>query len=382
MVESKKTNIFKKLHIKLDALSIVVLSCVLGLSVFGCIMVYSATYYSSGLNGGNQYWYLIKQIIGVFVGFCGLTFFYFFPHQKLKKFKWWAVLAVTILLVLVFVPYIGVENYGARRWIGLFGVTFQPSELAKFALVLFASVHLADNYDKIKSFKTILPVVAVGGLFCVLVILEPNMSITMCLGLTLIIMLILGGISFKNFSILAIPGIASVPALIFMEPYRIKRLMAFIDPWSSPRGEGFQLIQSLYAIGSGGWFGVGLFNSRQKYLFLPFCESDFIFSIIAEEIGYVGALGILSVFAVLIICLIKIGLSATNRYSCLLVCGVATVIAVQVLINIAVVTGSIPPTGLPLPFISAGGTSLMVFMSAIGVCLNVRKESLKENIYN
>lgn len=382
MAKNKKINFFKNLHIKLDTLSIVVLSCVLFLSIFGLIMVYSATYYSASLNGGNQYWYLIKQIIGVFVGFCGLIFFYFFPHQKLKKFKWWAVLVVTVLLILVFIPYIGVENYGARRWIGLFGMTFQPSELAKFALVLFASAHLSDNYDKIKSFKTLLPVIFVGGLFCVLVILEPNMSITMCLGLTLIIMLILGGISFKNFSLLAIPGVLAVPALIFMEPYRIKRLMAFIDPWSSPRGEGFQLIQSLYAIGSGGLFGVGLFNSRQKYLFLPFCESDFIFSIIAEEIGYVGALGILSVFAVLIISLIKIGLSATNRFSCLLVCGVATVISVQVLINIAVVTGSIPPTGLPLPFISAGGTSLMVFMSAIGVCLNVRKESLKEMINN
>ena len=206
------------------------------------------------------------------------------------------------------------------------------------------------------------------------------MSITMCIGLTMIIMLIIGGISFKNFSILAVPAAMAVPALIFMEPYRIKRLMAFLDPWSSPRGEGFQLIQSLYSLGSGGLFGVGLFNSRQKYLFLPFCESDFIFSIIAEEMGYFGALGVLSVFAILIISLIKIGLSATNRFACLLVCGVATVIAVQVLINIAVVTGSIPPTGLPLPFISAGSTSLMVFMSAIGVCLNVRKESVNQTL--
>lgn len=380
MVQNKKINFFKRLNIKqnikFDTLSIVVLISILFLVIFGCVMVYSATYYSSSLNGGNPYWYLIKQIIGVVIGFLGMTFFYFFPYQKLKKFKWWAVIIATVLLVLVFVPFIGVENYGANRWIGIFGITFQPSEIAKFVLVLFASIHLADNYDKIKSFKTILPVILVGGMFCILVILEPNMSITMCLGLTLIIMLIIGGISFKNFSLLAVPGALAVPALIFMEPYRIKRLMAFLYPWSSPKGEGFQLIQSLYSLGSGGWFGVGLFNSRQKYLYLPFCESDFIFSIIAEEIGYVGALSVLAVFAVLIISLIKIGLNATNRFGCLLVCGVATVIAVQVLINIAVVTGSIPPTGLPLPYISAGGTSLMVFMSAIGVCLNVRKETI------
>mgnify|MGYP001140158786 FL=1 len=338
-------------------------------------MVYSATYYSSSLNGGNQYRFLIKQIIGVVIGFCAMTFFYFFPYQKLKKFKWWAVLVATILLILVFIPGIGVENYGARRWIGLPGFTFQPSEIAKFVLVLFAAVHLADNYENVKKFKTILPVLFVGALFCALVILEPNMSITMCLGLTLIIMLFVGGISLKNFLTLALPGAALVPALIFMEPYRIKRLMAFLDPWSSPKGEGFQLIQSLYSLGSGGWFGVGLFNSRQKYLFLPFCESDFIFSIIAEEIGFVGSVFVLLVYAVLIVALIKIAKRATNRFAALFVCGVAVVISVQVLINIAVVTGSIPPTGLPLPFLSAGSTSLMVFMSSVGICLNVRKQS-------
>lgn len=370
----------RKIDLPRDILSVLVLCCTVFLVVFGCVMVYSATYYSSSLHGGNEYRYLIKQIVGVLLGFVGLAFFYFFPYQKLKKFKWWAVLVTTVLLLLVFVPFIGVQNYGARRWIGLFGLTFQPSELAKFVLVLFASAHLADHYEQVKRIKTLLPVLGVGALFCLLVILEPNMSITMCLGLTLIFMLVMGGMSFKHFAFLAVPGVAAVPALIFMEPYRVKRLMAFLDPWSSPRGEGFQLIQSLYSLGSGGWFGVGLFNSRQKYLFLPFCESDFIFSIIAEELGYLGSLGVMGVYATLIICLLRIALGATNRFGALLVMGVATVISVQVLINIAVVTGSIPPTGLPLPFVSAGGTSLMVFMSAIGVCLNVRKQSLQSHI--
>lgn len=188
----------------------------------------------------------------------------------------------------------------------------------------------------------------------------------------------IGGISAKHFSFLAVPGVMAVPALIFLEPYRVKRLMAFLDPWASPKAEWFQLIQSLYSLGSGGWFGVGLFNSRQKYLFLPFCESDFIFSIIGEELGFIGCLGVLGVFAVLICALIKIALEAKDRFGALLVTGIASVIATQVLINVAVVTGSIPPTGLPLPFISAGSTSLAVFMSAIGVALNVNKQSHNE----
>lgn len=354
-----------------DMVSRLVLLCVFVLVVLGCVMVYSASYYSSGLNGGNQYRYLIKQIIGVFVGSIGLAFFTFFPYQKLKKIKWWAVIVSIILLILVFIPFIGIEIYGAKRWVGAFGVSFQPSEFAKFGLVLFCACHLSENYNNVKSFKTLLPVLGVGGIFCLLIILEPNMSITICVAITLIIMLFVGGISAKHFSVLAVSGVVAVPALIFMEPYRLKRLMAFLDPWASPRAEGFQLIQSLYTLGSGGWFGVGLFNSRQKYLFLTFCESDFIFSIIGEELGFIGSLGVLGIFALLISLLIKIALNAKDRFGALLVTGIASIIATQVLINVAVVTGSIPPTGLPLPFISAGSTSLMVFMSGIGVCLNV-----------
>jgi len=284
------------------------------------------------------------------------------------------------VLILVFIPHIGVENYGAKRWINLAGFSFQPSELAKFSLVLFCASFLSENYNKVKKFKTLLPVLLVGGTFCLLVILEPNMSVTMCLGLTLIAMLFLGGISKKHFLCLALPAILLVPALIIAEPYRIKRLMAFIDPWANPKGEGFQLIQSLYALGNGGLFGVGLCNSRQKYLFLPFSESDFIFSIIGEELGFFGAMLIVLVFVALIICLIKIASRAKDRFGCLLVGGIACLIAIQVAINVAVVTGSIPPTGLPLPFISAGSTSLLVFMSAIGVVLNVDRQSRKNKI--
>ena len=275
---------------KPSTLSILVICLTLFLCIVGCVMVYSASSYSALKTSHNQYHFLIKQIVGVIVGFCGLVFFYFFNSDNLKKMKWifWGVSIIG--LVLVFIPGIGASNYGATRWIRIAGISFQPSELAKFALVLFCASFLSENYKKVKNFKSLIPPMLAGGALCLLVILEPNMSVTMCLGLTLIAMLIIGGISKKHFLMLSVPAIALVPALIVIEPYRMKRLMAFIDPWANPKGEGFQLIQSLYALGNGGLFGVGLFNSRQKYLFLPFSESDFIFSIIGEELGLFGAI--------------------------------------------------------------------------------------------
>ena len=197
----------------------------------------------------------------------------------------------------------------------------------------------------------------------------------MCMGLVMLFMLFVGGAKLKHFLILGVPVAAAVPALIIMEPYRIQRFMAFLNPWANPQGEGFQLIQSLYSLGSGGMFGVGLFNSRQKYLFLPFSESDFVFSIIGEELGFFGATLVVVCFAILVFLLIGVAKRAKDRFGALLVLGVASVISIQVIINLFVVSGMIPPTGLPLPFISAGSTSLVVFMSAIGVCLNVARQS-------
>ena len=367
--------LLQKMKIKFDKTTVLVLLCTLFLCIFGCIMVYSASFYSAQKHYDNATFFLVKQIVGVLLGFCGLIFFTFFDYKKLKKFKWIAVIVAVVLLVLVFIPGIGIGNYGARRWIGFAGFSFQPSEIAKFALVLFCACHFSQHKDEAKKFKTILPPLAVGGLFCLLVILEPNMSITMCLGIVMLVMLFFGGTKLKYFIYIGIPALCLVPVLILIEPYRLLRLMAFLDPWASPQGEGFQLIQSLYSLGNGGLFGVGLFSSRQKYLYLPFAESDFIFSIICEECGFFGASLLILVFATLCYLLVKIALNAKDRFASLLCIGIACVICTQVVLNIAVVTGSIPPTGLPLPFISAGSTSLMVFMSAIGVCLNIHRQS-------
>ena len=364
-----------KIKFKLDKTFVIVFVCMMILCIVGCIMVYSASSYSSQKNYNQDTFFLIKQIVGVLLGLGGFVFFYFFDYQKLKKYKWIAFAICIVLLVLVFVPGIGISNYGAKRWIGFGSFSFQPSEIAKFSLVLFCACHYSKNKDSASGFKTMLPVLCVGGVICLLVILEPNMSITMCIGITMLVMLFLGGTSLKHFLVLGIPAIALVPILIIIEPYRLARLMAFLNPWASPQGEGFQLIQSLYALGNGGLFGVGLFSSRQKYLYLPFAESDFIFSIICEELGFFGATLVVLTFATLIIFLIKIALNCKDRFGSLLSSGIACIIATQVILNIAVVSGSIPPTGLPLPFISAGSTSLVVFMSAIGVVLNISKQS-------
>ena len=360
---------------KFDKTTFFVTFLMFSLVIFGCIMVYSASYYSAGNRYGNEYFFLLKQLMGVVLGVFAFIFFAFFDYHNLKKFRY-AVLAVcVVLLVLVFVPGFGVQSYGANRWVSILGISVQPSELAKFALILYLASYLSDNHEKIKTFKGLIPPLVVAGVLCLLVIIEPSMSVTMCLLFLTFFMLIVGGINKKH--TLLFSGLASmcVPLLIIAEPYRMKRLFAFLDPWISPQGEGYQLIQSLYSLGNGGMFGVGLFNSRQKYLFLPFAESDFIFSIIGEEFGFFGATVLIFVFGALCYLLFKIGLSAKDRFGCLLSLGVGVLIAVQTLLNIAVVTGSIPPTGLPLPFISSGGTSVAVFMAGVGVCVNVHRQS-------
>ena len=372
-----KENLFVR-EKKFNKINLAIFLIVLGLGIFGCIMVYSASSYVAEYRYGNPYFYLTKQIVGVALGAVAMFVFSKINYQKLKKFKWAGIIISIILLTLVFIPVIGVENYGARRWINLGFFTIQPSEFAKFAFVLFAAAYLSENYEKVGKFKTLLPVLAVGTLFCILIILEPNMSITMCMGLIMLFMLFVGGARMKHFMILGVPAAAAVPVLILIEPYRIQRFMAFLNPWANPQGEGFQLIQSLYSLGSGNLFGVGLFNSRQKYMFLPFSESDFIFSIIGEELGFFGATVLILVFAVLIFLLVKVAKNSRDRFGALLALGIASVIAIQVIINLCVVTGMIPPTGLPLPFISAGSTSIIVFMSAVGVCLNINKNSKKQ----
>ncbi len=356
-----------KIHNKL------LIFCAVFLSVFGLVMQYSASSYAAERQFSDEFYYVKKQAIALVFALVIMYSIKFINTQWLKKWRY-AILAFScVLLALVFVPKIGVENYGAKRWINLGFTTMQPSDVAKFALVIF----IASCLDKKSSltFKNMIPILLATAVICVLIMLEPNMSVTMCVGVVVIIMLFVGGCDYKHFLIMAVPLIAGVIALILIEPYRVKRLMAFIDPWASPLGEGYQLIQSYYALGSGGLFGLGLFNSRQKYLFLTFSESDFILSIVGEELGFVGLVAVLCVFMIITACGIKIARCADNRFDCYLACGITSVIAVQTLLNVAVISGSIPPTGIPLPFISNGGTSLVCFMAGIGVLENIGSKS-------
>lgn len=358
----------------------ILLGAVIVLVAAGLTFVYSAGYYTAQKQTGNKYYYLFKQLTGAAIGAVSLVAAYFVPQKVLKKSALPLFCVSLVLLGLVFVPHIGIENYGAKRWIGVGGFSFQPSEIAKFAFVLFCAYYFDKNGDKSYKFWRFLPIIAAGGAVCVLIIAEPNMSVTVCVGIVMLIMLLLCGIKIKHFVLLLLPAVAAIPALIFAEPYRIKRLLAFIDPWASPKNEGYQLIQSLYALGGGGWFGVGLFNSRQKYSFLPFAESDFIFSVIGEETGLFGCLVVFALYLIVIWRGIRIAVNADNKFDTILAGGVTAVIGVQTAINFAVVTGLIPPTGIPLPFVSYGGTSLVVFMASVGLLFNAakRKTSILE----
>lgn len=367
-MKSKNKNVYGKMDF-------ILLSAVLLLVCFGVVMVYSASSYNAQVNYGNEFYYAIKQIIGVALGLIAMFVCAFTDYHFLLKLRYPLLIISFVLLLLVFVPGVGVENYGAKRWINLPFFTIQASEIAKFGFIVFTASYMAKNYKKMSKFRCILPVLLVGGAMCLLIILEPNMSITMCMIMLIFVMLFIGGARIKHFLVLALLVIALVPVLIMLEPYRMQRLVAFLNPWESPLEEGYQLIQSFYALGSGGLFGVGLFNSRQKYLFLPFSESDFIFSIIGEELGFFGCVAVIAVYLIIIWRAVVISKNSTDRFGCYLSSGITAIIAIQVLINIAVVSGSIPPTGLPLPFVSAGTSSLVVFCAGVGVLFSVERFS-------
>ncbi len=347
--------------------SILVLTAVL--AAFGVLAIYSASNYVAKTQYGDSWYFVKKQLLGFVVGliamlFCGRMNYRRFQGKRAR----WAALGIPILLLaLVFVPGVGKTNYGATRWIGVGSFTLQPSELAKYGFVIFSSAYMSENMGKMRTFAGVIPVLIAGGVICLLIIIEPNMSVTMCVGILMLAMLFAGGMEMKHFLIIFIPALIAVPLLIAAEPYRLSRLSAFLDPWEEPRGEGYQLIQSLYALGNGGWFGTGLFRSRQKYRFLPFAESDFILSIIGEELGFVGIAILFLVSGALIWRGIRTASRAEDFFSFLLAMGITLVYGIQTVINALVVSGSIPPTGLPLPLISSGNTSLIITMASMGV---------------
>lgn len=357
----------------------------LAYSAFGVLMVYSASRYNAAVQYGDEFYFVKKQLIGYALGAAGMLAAGAIDYKKLMSrpwIKWVALVLSCALLALVFAPGIGKSNYGATRWIALGPVTVQPSELAKYGFVIFAASWIASHPQGVKYFRGILPVLLSGGLICALIIAEPNMSVTMCVALVMLGMIFLSGTRMRNVAAIGLPLAAAVPAMIIAKPYRMQRLLAFINPWASPKEEGYQLIQSLYALGNGGLFGVGLFNSRQKYRFLTFAESDFILSVIGEELGFAGVLAVFAVAVVIIYKGIKIASACDELFGYMLSVGITLTYAVQTAINALVVSGSIPPTGLPLPFISSGNTSLIFSMTAMGLLYSVsRSRGVKSPLF-
>lgn len=344
------------------------------LTLIGLVFIYSASKYSALSTYGDKFFFVKKQALGIVFGVVAMCITAKMDYHKLQKIWVFVTIVAVVLLVLVFVPHLGVENYGAKRWIGIGSLTIQPSEIAKFAFILFTAIYISKKPDRARTFKGILPVLGYGLILCLLIIIEPNMSITVCVAMLMVAMLFSSGMKIKHFAIILLPAIVLGVGLIFAEPYRLNRLSAFLNPWASPKGEGYQLIQSLYALGSGGWFGVGLFNSRQKYAFLPFSESDFILSVIGEETGFIGLIFFFSLLFFIIYRGIKIASKTKDVFGYLLAVGITFIFGIQVVINALVVTGSIPPTGLPLPLVSSGNTSIIIFMAEFGVLYNISKK--------
>ena len=365
------------LPLKRSTGDIPLLIAVVLLSLTGLVFIYSASSYSAQSTYNDAFYFVKKQAIGIVLGIISMAVLSKVDYHLIKKANIPIAIITLITLSLVFVPGIGVENYGAKRWINLGFFTVQPSELAKFSLILFAASYFSKNPERAYTFLGFLPVLIYGLLLCAFIILEPNMSITVCVGTLLLSLLFSAGVRLKHFLFLLIPALIGGVFLIIAEPYRLARLSAFLNPWSDPKGEGYQLLQSLYALGSGGFFGVGLFSSRQKFAFLPFSESDFILSIIGEEIGFIGLLLVFALIFFIVMRGLKIARKSKDFFGFLIAVGITMIFGIQAIVNALVVSGSIPPTGLPLPLVSSGNTAIVIFMSEFGILYNVsKKESL------
>jgi cell division protein FtsW len=348
---------------------------VLILLSMGIIMVFSASAPIAYNTYQDVYYILKKQLIYALIGFAGMFAAANFHYKKLYKLSPMLLIASIVLLILVLIPGIGRETKNTWRWL-YFPFQFQPSEIAKLAIVLFFSYSLSRRRDQIDLFfKGLLPYLLIIALFSGLLLLEPHFSCTIIIIAVSAIMLFSAGAKISHFVILGMPLVVGLASVVAFVPYMRARVLSFLDPWKHLQDDGWQAVQSLYAIGSGGLFGRGLGRSLQKFLYIPEPHNDFIFSILAEELGFIGVLAVLLLFLILIWRGIKVAMNAPDTFGSLLAIGITSIFAVQSLLNIAVVTSSVPPTGVSLPFFSYGGTSLVLFMGEIGILLNISRYS-------
>ena len=345
------------------------------LAMIGVVMVFSASFYQAENSATYNYdglYFFKKQLFGALLGLVAMIGGMLIDYHFWEKFKYWGLLIAAILLVLVYVPGVGVEINGSHRWIDLRVTTIQPSEMAKFFLIITIAKILNDNQPKVKSFiYGIWPVLVVVGVIAAIIVPQPNYSAIMIIVFIAFIMMFAGGANlFYLFGFVVLAAGAAVYVLSTQEYIRV-RIFAYLTPELDPLGKGYQILQSLYAIGSGGFLGRGLGNSMQKFLYLPYGESDFIFSILCEELGFVGAMVLIILFVVLVYRGIRTALRSSDVFGMLVTTGFTAMIGLQVILNIAVATRTMPPTGVSLPFISQGLTALVMFMAEIGIVLNI-----------
>jgi len=342
----------------------------------GTLMVYSSTALMSMRKYGGGFHYLWNHLFTVFVGTVAMLLLARIDFQKIRPFVYVLLGVSLVMLLFVFVPGIGIEANGARRWLRLWPTTFQPSELAKVVTVIFLADYMDKNIHRMREFKYGIAIPAgVILVFQTIIIMQPDFGAVISLSILTVFLLILGGARLRHIGLLILMSLPAIYILVFSSAYRMKRIMCFTDPWKDPFGCGFQLVQSFIAFGSGSFFGVGLGGSRQKLYFLPEVHTDFIFSIIGEELGLVGVFTVVGVFVWLFIKGIKLAERTDAPFAYFLTIGLTMMIGVQAIINFAVSTGLMPTKGLPLPFISYGGSALLINMAAAGILLNISKRN-------
>jgi cell division protein FtsW len=345
------------------------------LTLFGVVMVYSASAIMAERDNGNQFYYVIKQGVWVAIGFGVMWLMMQFNYQLLKnrRLVYGLLFVCTIALFSVFA--FSATN-GAHRWIKLRGVSLQPSEMAKLALIIFLAYFLEKRAgEEGDLWRTFLPCGLITGWLAALVVIEPDFGTAMMLVLVFTVMIYTAGARVMHLAMAAAPALVVAAGLLIFVPWRLKRLITFLDPWADQQGAGFQVVQSLIAIGSGGSNGLGFAQGKQKMLYLPFAHSDFIFAVIGEELGLVGALAVVSIFALFLWRGVRTALLAPDRFGMLLSLGIVTSIVAQALFNISVVLSLVPTKGIPLPFISYGGSSLVPTLAAVGILLNVSQHA-------
>ncbi len=344
-------------------------------SIFGIIMIYSASSIWAEFKFNDPFKYIKHQsiffIIGIFIMLASSKI----DLNYLKSKSNLILIICLILLILVLIPGIGSVRNGSRSWFGIGGFGIQPSEFAKIGLIIYTAKYLSHNQRNMHDVKKgALPIFIVIGIFFLLIMLEPDFGTAMVITLTLVCLIFISGLKISFFVKLGLLGILGIVALIIAAPYRMARIISFLNPWSDPLGAGYQIIQSLYAIGPGGLLGQGFMNSRQKHFYLPEPQTDFIFSIISEEFGFLGVLIVCTFFFIIFYRMLKIAMSSNDLFKKYLVFGLAFGIFIQAGLNLAVVVGLIPVTGVTLPFFSYGGSSLLVSMLSIGLVLNVSRK--------